>query len=413
MINGQQFVLAFRESAPYINVYKDETFVILLSHESLASNGIRAIVHDIALLNSLGIQIVLAVESLPTPYQRPVPTDNDKLDAIKAQSGLHRSLLEALFSSTLPNTPMYGSNIHILSGNFITAKPLGVLDGQDYHFTGAVRRVNHKSLSALLENNQIIMLPDLAYSSTGECFHVSYENIGIAAAETLKASKLLIYTNQCDFDQLPKEMTPTLAADYYKKHPINVLNLAIKACNQGIERTHIINFENDGGLLTELFTRDGTGALLSRTPFESIHPASIDDVGGIMALLQPLEEEGVLVKRDPELLEQEINHFVVIKRESMIIATAALYPFDDKSAELACVVTHADYRGQSRAHEILLYIERQAKNQGIHSLFVLTTQSEHFFIDNGFELSSIEHLPTEKKSLYNFQRKSKIFKKDI
>ncbi len=413
MNSNTAFVRAFRESAPYINTYKQETFVILLSAEALASQYIHAIVHDIALLESLGTQLILCLESLNQDNTHASVIDNDALTAIKSQSGQNRTLLEALFSSALPNTPMQGANIQVISGNFITAKPLGIIDGIDHCYAGAVRRVNVANLKSLLTQQQIVLLPDLGYSSTGECFHVPYGDVGIATAAALGASKLIIYTNETLLKVLPNAMTLEEAEKASAQQASLPLDIAVSACGQGIRRVQLINHEEDGALLTELFTRDGSGSLISQAPFEFIQPATIDDVIGIMSLLTPLEQEGVLVKRDPERLEQEIHHFRVMKRDTSIIALAALYPFDDNTAELACVVTHPDYRGKHRAKAILAYIEAQAKQADIHTLFVLTTQSAHFFIDNGFVESQISELPQEKKSLYNYQRKSKVFKKSL
>jgi amino-acid N-acetyltransferase len=335
------------------------------------------------------------------------------LSQIQAQCGIYRSMLEALFSTSLPNTPMANANLQVVSGNFVTAKPMGILDGVDYQHTGIPRKIDHLGLSHLLDHKHIVLLPDLAYSTTGECFYVPVEDIGTAAAKALRATKLLTFTDEDTLKNLPKQILLEEAKKRFLKNPSLALHQAILASNEGIPRSQIINHEKDGALLTELFSIDGCGTLITQNPFETIENATIDDVGGIMALIKPLEEKGVLVKRERERLEQEINDFIVIKRDESVLATAALYPHDVDMAEIACVATHPNYQGSGRAATMLGYLEKRAKQQGIKQIFVLTTQSAHFFIEHGFKQSDVKALPKTKQSFYNLQRNSIVFIKPL
>ena len=423
--DNQQFIASFRHSAPYIHAHRKKTFVILIDGSFILSQKISSIIHDIALMNTLGVRIVLVYGSraqINAELQaRNIPSDiylgnrvttAEALDIVKQVSGKCRFELEAQFSYGLPDTPMHGANIRVVSGNFITAKPLGVLEGRDFQFTGSVRKVDALSIDHLLSDGNIVMVSNIGHSSTGECFNLASEEVAIAIAAALKADKFIVYANKPDCDSMPRELSPTQAKSLLEKQPNYSLECLVEACDAGIERSHMINFDIDGALLLELFTMNGVGTLLSRNPFESIRDATINDINSIINLLEPLEQRGILVKREREVLEREIEHFIIVERDGNIIACSALYPYET-TAEIACVVTHPDYRGTGRGDQMLEYLERKAINLGIHEVFVLTTQTSHFFIEQGFSESSPDKLPDSKKSLYNYQRNSKVFFKHL
>ncbi len=419
------FIHAFRQSAPYINTHRKKTFVIHLDGHTLQQASFSRIVHDIALLKSLGIRIVLvygtkpqidaALEEKNIAYQSHLSrriTSHEALEEIKQVSGKVRLELEAQFSNGLPNTPMFGANIRTLSGNLVTAKPMGVIEGRDFQFTGTVRRIDVESIELLLNDDAIVLLPNIAFSATGECFNIAAEEIAVAAAQALCAEKLIVFTHDACLKDLPQELLPEQAQQILEQQENKALSCIVEGCLAGIERNHLISYEQDGALLLELFSRDGAGVLLSKQAFETTRAANITDVGGILELLEPLEQQGVLVKRERELLEQEIAHFIVVERDGIIIACSALYPYQE-AAEIACVVTHPDYRGGQHGKKMLNVLQEKAADNGIKQVFVLTTQSAHFFLEQGFRETSLDQLPTKKKALYNFQRKSKVFSKRL
>ena len=152
---------------------------------------------------------------------------------------------------------------------------------------------------------------------------------------------------------------------------------------------------------------------MSKNAYDQLRPANIDDVAGILDLLKPLEDEGVLVRRSRELLETEIERFCVIDRDGFITACAALYPYSEDKAELACVAVHPSYRGSDRGQRLLQQVEEKALGKNIKQLFVLTTRTAHWFLENGFIPGKISDLPQEKQKLYNYQRSSKVFFKAL
>lgn len=438
---ASDFIQWFRSASPYIHAHRGQTFVLSLHGEAIRDPGFAHLVHDIALLSSLGVRLVLVfgtrVQIETCLQERQVDiryaeglriTDDAALQCVKEAAGAVCVEIEALLSMGLPNSPMEGARIRVGSGNFVTAKPLGVRDGVDFCHTGEVRRVDAEAINARLANNEIVLVPPLGYSSTGEVFNLYADDLATAIAIALGASKL-IFLLECggvvdEAGRLIRQLTQSEAEKLLAKlksrgegaeeNPIRQLECAIEACAQGVTRTHLIERHVAGALLLELFSRDGVGTMVSAAPFDQMRTATVDDVGGILELIEPLERDGVLVRRSREKLEMEIDHFTVLVRDGAIIGCAALYPDKDTHvAELACLTVHSDYQNQGRGEALYASLERDAKGAGASRVFVLTTRAAHWFLERGFNPAEINDLPLARKRLYNYTRQSKVFIKQL
>ncbi len=427
------YVQWFRQASPYINAHREGTFVVMLPGEGIEHPNFNNIIYDLVLLHSLGVRLVLVHGSRPqinkkTTEKQITPkyhkglriTDTATLECVTEVVGRLRSIFEAKLSMDLASSPMQGSRLRVTSGNFVTAKPLGVIDGIDYQHTGEVRRIDRKGIIRQLDERNIVLLSPLGYSPTGEIFNLSCEDVAMATAIKLQADKLILYGEQkgiCNEQgELIRELRPNEALPHITRlannYQAELLNAAVEACRQGVQRSQIVSYAENGALLAELFSRDGNGTLVAQEQFETIREATIEDIGGLMELIRPLEEQGILVRRSREVLERDINHFSLIEREGMIIACAALYPIVDSDAgELACLAVSPEYRHDHKGDSLLSRIEQRARQQGIKTLFVLTTKTAHWFLERGFQTSSVDRLPTARASLYNFQRNSKVFEK--
>lgn len=434
---AKSFVNWFRSTSPYINAHQGRTFVIGFGGEAVAHPNFHNVIHDIALLNSLGIRLVLvhgarqqinerlALRKIkPTFHLGLRVTDEDTLTCVQDAAGAVRIQIEALLSMGVANSPMHGARIRASSGNFVVAKPIGIINGVDYCHTGKVRKIETSAIRKQLDDRAVIVLSHLGYSPTGEVFNLSAEEVAREVAVALNADKLIFLTGQegmMDLNgELIREYVPMDALEMKVNSGMSLhLEASISALQGGVTRCHMIGFQEDGALLQELFTRDGRGTLLSSDSYETVRTATIDDVGGLFELLGPLEKQGVLVRRSREILETEIEQFTVIDRDGMIVGCAALYPFNDQQdidrqiGEVACVAVHPEYREGDRGNILLQHIEKRAIGLGIRRLFVLTTQAAHWFEERGFVASSIAELPEKKQSLYNYQRNSKVFIKPL
>ena len=430
-----QLIRWFRQATPYINAHRGKTFVMMLSGEAVAHPNISNIIHDIALLNSLGTRIVI-VHGLRAQLDAKLEqqninsqfvqgfrvSDQATMDAAIQASSLIRSQLETRLSMGLPNSPMHGARVRVASANVITAKPAGIIDGIDLQHTGLVRKIDTVAMNTLLDLGNVVLLSPLGYSPTGEAFSLSYKQVASEIAIALQADKLIAFTDRDGINdaqgQLLRELDPAsaqknIAGQDQNSEFIRCAKTAIASVEGGVPRAHLMHYANDGALLQELYTVDGAGTLIQSANFEVTRQATEDDIPAIVDIISPLEKQGVLVRRDRDKLEEEINYFTVVEREGLIVALAALYPYDCDSGEIACIVTHPDYRNGTRGANLLNTLEVNARAAGIQRVFVLTTQTAHWFIENGFSEIELDDLPEAKQSLYNYQRKSKVLSKKL
>ncbi|HBD5049115.1 TPA: amino-acid N-acetyltransferase [Escherichia coli] len=435
-----ELVEGFRHSVPYINTHRGKTFVIMLGGEAIEHENFSSIVNDIGLLHSLGIRLVVVYGARPqidanlaAHHHEPLyhknirVTDAKTLELVKQAAGTLQLDITARLSMSLNNTPLQGAHINVVSGNFIIAQPLGVDDGVDYCHSGRIRRIDEDAIHRQLDSGAIVLMGPVAVSVTGESFNLTSEEIATQLAIKLKAEKMIGFCSSQgvtnDDGDIVSELFPNEAQARveaqeekgdYNSGTVRFLRGTVKACRSGVRRCHLISYQEDGALLQELFSRDGIGTQIVMESAEQIRRATINDIGGILELIRPLEQQGILVRRSREQLEMEIDKFTIIQRDNTTIACAALYPFpEEKIGEMACVAVHPDYRSSSRGEVLLERIAAQAKQSGLSKLFVLTTRSIHWFQERGFTPVDIDLLPESKKQLYNYQRKSKVLMADL
>jgi amino-acid N-acetyltransferase len=431
-----QFVQWLRSVAPYVHAFRGKTFVVAFPGELVTAGALPVLAQDLSLLVALGIRVVvvhgsrpqvaeqLALRNVEGRFHNGIRiTDTAALECAKEAAGELRLDIEAAFSQGLPNTPMAHAAIRIISGNFVTARPLGVIDGVDLELTGMTRKIAAETIHAILATDSVVLLSPLGFSPTGEVFNLTMEDVAVNAAIALHADKIIFISETAmmkdEADVEIRELSShqaeaVLQAGFLPVDAAFYLQQAIKACNSGVPRAHILPFEMDGSTLLELFTHDGVGTMISHENLESLRQATIEDVGGIIKLIEPLEADGTLVKRGRELIEREIDNFSVIEHDGVIFGCAALYPFPaEKMAEMACLTVNPEVQAQGDGERILKHMENRARAAGIKQLFVLTTRTSHWFKKRGFVPATVDALPRDRQHMYNWQRKSQVLIKPL
>ncbi|MGA8050427.1 MAG: amino-acid N-acetyltransferase [Burkholderiales bacterium] len=434
--NPETFVRWFRQAAPYVHAFRGRTFVIAFGGELVAERArFVQFIHDVNLLAALGIRLVLVHGARPqieaelkakqrrSRYAKGLRiTDEAALVAVKHAAGVLRVEIEALLSQGLPNSPMAGAQIRAASGNFITARPIGVLDGIDFQFTGTVRKVDAAAITRCLDEGDVVLVPNIGYSPTGEVFNLAWEDVAQSVAVALKADKLLIFTDRLPVDrngEVLAELTSREAQALLRKSELGTpgkraLEHALGALAAGVGRAHLVTRRSPGAILLELFTHSGVGTMITADPVQILRPANLEDVASIISLIEPLEADGTLVKRNRELLEREIGNFEVIEHDGVLLGCAALYPYPDaKSAEFACLAVAPDFRDAGFGELLLQACEDRAKSLRIRRIFALTTRAAHWFLSQGFVASDVSALPSARQARYNWKRGSKVFLKRI
>jgi len=431
-----QFVDWMRSVAPYIHAFQNKTFVVGFGGEVVHQNLLNALVADIALLQAMGIQIVLVHGSRPqveeqmnlhgvqSEFSHGMRITNARaLESAKEAAGEVRLDIEAAISQGLPNTPMAHAHISVVSGNFVTARPVGILDGVDFQHTGVVRKIDAESIRHSLASRKLVLLSPLGFSPTGEAFNLSMEDVASAAAIALRADKIIFLTETQGLLDEHGDLIHEMSLDEaYRLHESgNVLGDAgfylkhsIRACRGGVGRAHIIPYALDGSVLLELFLHDGVGTMISYENLESLREATPDDVGGILTLIEPLETDGTLVRRGRHQIERDIDHFSVIEHDGVLFGCAALYAYpQERIGEMACLTVSPEAQGAGDGERLLRRIEQRARARGLTRIFVLTTRTEHWFLKRGFVKVTVDDLPEDRRRLYNWQRKSLVLMKQL
>ena len=400
------------------------------------AGALPVLAHDLSLLHALGIRVVLVHGSRPQVEEqltlRKVEsrfhnglriTDEVALECAKEAAGELRLDIEAAFSQGLPNTPMANAAIRVISGNFVIARPVGIIDGVDHELTGLARKIAYEAINPILNAGGLVLLSPLGFSPTGEVFNLAMEDVAVAAATALRADKLIFIT------EIPlitdaagteiREVSTHQASAVLESGSLNAdaayyFEAATRAANLGVPRAHLVPYTIDGSVLLEVFTHDGVGTMISSENLESLREATIEDVASILHLIEPLEADGTLVKRGRELIEREVDYFSVIEHDGVIFGCAALYPFpSEKMAEMACLTVSPDSQAQGDGERLLKHLETRARAAGFKQLFVLTTRAAHWFLKRGFVMASIDDLPKDRQNMYNWQRKSMVLIKKL
>lgn len=430
-MNSQDFLSFFRQAAPYIHRHRGKTFVLHFEAD-FDNPHMTAMLHDCALLHSLGIRLIL-VPAIRRQIERNLAaaglssrfsgnyriSEKAHMPAIINAAGSIQLAIEATLSMGAVNSPMQDAAVQISSGNYLAAKPLGILKGIDFAMTGSIRKIHTEAIRKHLADHAIVLMNAIGFSNTGECYNLNSDEIAAATAAAVKADKLIYLSAQVEnylAAQYPHQLNP--AAARHSQYPdtwlCQRLNLAANVCEQGIARVHLIDHAREGALLQELFTRDGKGIMVTAEHYDQLRPATADDINHIIALIRPMEEQGILVPRSRATLEQEIEHFHVLMRDNTIIACAALYPYpQEQTAELACLAVAPEYRQHHRADYLLAELEKRARSIGLRSLFLLTTQTGQWFEERGFTPIDISELPQKKQDNYNRARNSRPYRKTL
>ncbi len=435
-LSHAQFVAWLREVAPYVHSHRGRTFVVAFEGELIEAGRLNTLVHDLSLLHALGIRLVLVhgsrpqvqaqlgLKGLKTAFAGGLRiTDTAALACVKEAAGGIRLDIEAAFSQGLPSTPMANSKIRVVSGNFVVARPVGIVDGVDFQHTGVVRKIDTEAIERTLQADQLVLISPLGFSPTGEAFNLKVEDVATCAAIALKADKLIMIgsldgvhdrSGKLHTELSVEEAERILVSRDAAEQELSDLKSLVRACRGGVARAHLIPLRLDGGLLIELFTHAGVGTLVSTENLEALREATSDDVGGILKLIEPLEADGTLVKRRRELIEREIGQFSVLEHDGFIQGCAALYTFEEAAmGELACLTVHPDYREGGLGERLMKRVEVRARAAGLTRLFVLTTRTSHWFLKRGFAMATVEDLPIQRQRMYNWQRRSQVLIKTL
>ena len=428
------FVHDFREAAPYIDYLRGKTLVIGMVSSLLQGAVLRSLAADINLLASLGVKLVLvhgsssqitalteAAGQTPRYHDNRRITDEAVLTWVKQACGMLRFEIEAALSVGVAHSPQRGKRLRLASGNFVSARPYGIINGVDMGHTGRVRKIDTDAIRQHLNTGSVVLISPLAASLSGQLFNLSMTDIAEAVAVALSAEKLIFLVEQEGILDEQGHLLPNLSAAEARallaQHQIapnqhRLLHAAIHAVEHHVQRCQILSGYEDGSLISELFTRQGTGTSIAQAPFMHIRQANAGDIADMINLIRPLEETGVLLKRSREYLENHISEFFVLEHDRQIYGCVALKIFAaEQAAELACLVVSPHAQDGGYGELLLEHVIRTSQAHHLQTLFALSTHTGDWFLERGFEPAPMEALPPLRLQEYHAsERRSKIFR---
>ena len=430
-----------RETFHYQSRFYGSTMVFKIDYPVTLDPLFPSLVKDLALLAKTGFRVVIVPGS-----KEWIDTVLNKYDIVSkyrenlritAEGAMPFVQMAAFHSATRFMTNLSAaqiSNIRVeaVIGNFVRARGLGVLDGVDMEHTGTVDKIYIDSINRVLELGMIPIIPCIGWSPAGKPYNVSSDEIACHAAVKLKAIKLFIISHgggikkgafeipeniETGEDGHVMRLTPHEAKRILKLNVsktdndknLKELALALKASEAGVERVHIINGAEEGAVLRELFSNLGAGTMVYADEYESIRALRSNDIPDILRLMEPLMQEGYLIRRTPEDIQNKKDDYAVFEIDGQIHACGALHNWGESQGEIAAIATDSGYADLGLGRRVVSFFIDRAQKSGLRRVFVLTTRTHDWFEALGFRESTVETLPAKKRETYDTSRNSKVF----
>ncbi|MBK9576110.1 MAG: amino-acid N-acetyltransferase [Fibrobacterota bacterium] len=438
-LHDKEAVPALREALGYVARHRGEVFVIKLESGLVEASVFQSLMRDIASLHRMGIRVVVVpgsrrqIDAMLRTWEVESPMAGEV--RVTTEEAMPFVTLAAFDVCNRIMTHLAESGANALIGNWVKARGLGVLDGIDYLLTGSVQSLRTEILRQLMGQEFVPIVPNIGWNSAGRPYNVSSTQLAMELAVQLGASKLFFLCDERpevgpdlvlpeDVERGDSGMLSSLnlgqAEEFLDTNALRVsqpyrdyLRRALEACRKGVRRTHILDGQEDGALLREIFSQDGQGTMVFANEYDHIRRAEVRDVPDILRIQEPYVAQGVLLPRTAEQIEAKIGDYVVHEADGFIQGSAALHPFPDGSAEVAAVAVAEHVRRFGVGRKIVQFLLQKAVRMGYDKVFLLTTQTSDWFADLGFERGDLADLPQDKVSAYDIKRRSLVFVRTI
>ncbi len=443
-IKHREQVDLIREVFYYQSRFDGKTIVLKIDEPILQEPHFPQFMKDLAMLRATGIEIILVpgakqwIDSVLNEYD--ITTVYCEGLRVASAEAIPFIRMAAFDVANRLMTLLTAFQANAVIGNFIRARGLGVLGGQDFEHTGKVEKILVEPLQKVLDQGMIPIFPCIGWNAAGKPYNLSSDEIALAVAEALQAEKLFFVNASDGFMdtrfRLPEGLVKNsdgrvarLSLEEAEQvlelnagnpdDDLKYLQLALAACRKGTERAHVVDGRLEGAILREIFSNLGVGTMVYGSEFESIRPMRATDIPEVLRLMQPLMEEGILLHRSQDDLLNLLADFVVYEIDGVVHACGALHAFPGKTekdasqGEVAAIATNPTYAHLSMGRKILSFLTDKARRAGYGRVFALTTRTLDWFEQLGFTEAALQSLPEKKQSAYNHARKSRIFSLDL
>jgi amino-acid N-acetyltransferase len=414
----------------YVPQFRDKTFILAIDAGIVTNDNFATLLLDVALLWSLNIRVVLvhgaAAQIARLAEARGVTPSNLDGSGVTDATTLELALTAA---NRLTHEILEGLSAHDLraaSTNVVTAHPVGVLQGVDQLFTGKAERIDVELLRSLLSQGVVPIIPPLGFDGDGKTYRLNSDGLAVATAVQLKAVKLIFVTarpglmhrGQLIRQMLVSELNQLLHQDLagFAGDAVSKAQHAVRACQSGIPRVHVIDGTLDEGLLGEVFSNHGLGTLIYANEYENIRPAQKKDVRAIYALTQQAVEADELLKRTRISIERQLGDYYIFEIDKNPVGCVALHVDPErKQGELACLYVSEPHENEGIGRKLIQFVENRARELGLRELLALSTQAFTYFQSKaGFAEGTPDDLPPARREKYDQSgRNSKVLVKKL
>lgn len=429
-----------REILRYVPQFRDKTFVVALDGALVEAENFRNLLLDFTLLRSLRVGVVLVhgagMQVARLAQQTGVQASNIDGAGVTDAATLQLALTAANRVSHEILEGLSAADLRGACTNAVVAHPAGILAGVDHQWTGRVERIDIAMLNSLLAADIIPVVPPLGCDGEGSTYRLNSDAVAMEVARSLGAAKLIylttvpgiaIRTNDADPPVLQRHLSVEDAEALLKRHvrgdikemldpgPSKLAN-AIKALRGGVPRVHIIDGQVEEGLLAEVFSNEGIGTLVHLNEYQAIRRALKKDARGIFTLIRAAAENDELLPRTLGEIERTLADYYVFDVDGSMAGCIALHPYPDLGkAEMAAVCVSPKFENQGIGLRLMQFVEGQARQQGIRTLFCLSTQAINYFLQKGgFTTGTPDDLPDSRRQRYDASgRKSKVLVKSL
>jgi amino-acid N-acetyltransferase len=438
-LQGQ--VELIRQVFEYIHRFKEGTFVFKIEGSLMGEPFFPLLVRDLVLLHRQGIRIVLVpgarqrIDDILTRYH--VPWDTVDGVRISTPEAIPFIKMAAFDVSNRLMTQLAENATDAVIGNWVRARGIGVRRGVDYQMTGIVEKVSVELVRRTLGDGLVPIFPNIGWSASGKPYNISSSELAYTLSVALGADKLFFISDHSGVSAeefiLPEgvarneqgivpHLTSTQARSLVGLNEarsgvemLELLRLAVKACEGGVSRVHIVNGEIEGVVLQEIFSSRGCGTMVYANQHENVRGMQPADIPEVLRIMQPFVEKEILLPRSEEHLASRCEDYVVYEVDGIVHACGALYRSGSSPelGEIAGVAVDETYTGMGIGKRILSYLIDRARELHLRQLYVLTTQTWDWFVQFGFRDGGLADLPADKRDLYDRRRKSRVLLFDL
>jgi acetylglutamate kinase len=279
--NFKQTASTLAEALPYIQRYEGSTIVIKLGgHAMTAKSSMDNFARDIVLIKQCGVNPVIVHGGGPmiNKVLSDLKIESQFADGKRITDNKTMEVVEMVLSGNINKSIVNAINNQGGKGVGLSGKDANMIqceqDNPKLGFVGKIMNINTDIVQNFLKSDFIPVIAPIGFGVKGETFNINGDTAAGAIASGLLADRLLLLTdvvgvkdsdNKLIHQLTIEEARSLIDGGIINSGMIPKVNTSIKAIEEGVRASVIIDGRVDHACLLELFTSHGVGTLFKRT----------------------------------------------------------------------------------------------------------------------------------------------------